>query len=94
MQEIIFWAAIVVGVSALLLILPLTKELVRPLYSQMLEWLLFVVQEIALWGWYFFKLIIRSHFDLIDNLFHKKSDYDAEAMLKQLRKDKRKEKRG
>jgi hypothetical protein len=94
MQEIIFWAAVVIGVLTLLVILPLTREIVKPVYGQLLTWLMFVVQEALLWVWYFFKLIIRAHFDLVENFINRRSDYDAEAMLKKLKTDKRKERRG
>jgi hypothetical protein len=94
MQELIFWLAVIIGASAILLVLPLTKEIFRPLYGEMLKMLVFFVSEALLWGWYFIKLIIKSHFELFDNFTHRKSDYDALAMLKRLKNDKIKERRG
>jgi hypothetical protein len=94
MQELIFWCAVIIGTSAILLVLPWTKEIFRPLYGEMLKMLVFIVNECLLWTWYFIKIIIRSHFELFDNFIHRKSDYDALAMLKRLKKDKIKERRG
>lgn len=94
MQELIFWAAIVILSSAILLMIPFTKDIFRPVYAEIFKGLTFLVKEGMLWIWYFFKLILKSHLDFIDNLRHSRADYDAEEMLKELRAKKRKERRG
>jgi len=85
METILGYLGIVVAVIAVLSVLPITKEIVRPLLSAIGEFIVWIGKEFGAWFVYPIKTIIKAHTTMFDHMINKKENFDRVEMLKRIK---------
>lgn len=84
METILGYLGIACAGLALLSILPITKEVVRPILSSFGEFVVWVGKELGSWLIFLIKTIMKSHTDFFDHLSHSDEHFDSEKMVKKI----------